>query len=186
MLLPLILSVISLASPLASLFEESPECGQTFIDPLIDDISIPHDSIPHSWPWLAEFCYQCETSSSPPTRHSGEFRSGTRGRLSRVRPSGGFIVGSRWILSTATDGFESSGYRIRVGLANRYEEKAVYLLFSLLSPLIFPPNSVQPQRRRPAEGQCHYLGRTTGLTVVPHAGVGPRTARARGISSSAI
>jgi len=38
-------------------------CGKTFVSPLVDDIPTPHDSTPHSWPWLAAMCLQCESAA---------------------------------------------------------------------------------------------------------------------------
>jgi hypothetical protein len=50
-------------------------CGHAILTPLVDDQSTPHDSIPHSWPWVADMCYQCEEWSR--FQHSGDTMSST-------------------------------------------------------------------------------------------------------------
>lgn len=144
-MLLLILSAISpaaTAAPAPPPDFNPPECGQTFATPLIDDISIPHDSIPHSWPSLAEFCYQCELEERLLNEENENLNLDPRQEVNcrEFLLSGGFIVGSRWILSVVLDDFDPSGYRIRVGVANRSAEPAppFHLVESIHSYPIFP------------------------------------------------
>lgn len=111
--------------PTASGSVPTVHCGHATVTPLVDEQTTPHDSILHSWPWVADMCYQCKgwfRFHSSAILDMSALDPGHPVDCGKFLYAGGFIVGRRWLLSVATDGLDADGYRVRVGVARRSEE----------------------------------------------------------------